>query len=78
MTTLREHLENGTLEGEILEFYKRNVGQVPLCCFECKKIQGKWMISCSWLKQYYSLDEFTEKCLECQEEMKKKMKEGKE
>ena len=73
MTTLREHLERGSLVGKIYEFYLEHKGQVPLCCFENKWINGVWMITCCWLKDYMTFEEFEKKCLQCQKEMEEKL-----
>lgn len=76
MTTLREHLNQGTLVGPILEFYLKNKNKVPLCCFENKKVRGQWLIKCHWLKKYMTFEEFERKCKQCQQEMEEILERG--
>lgn len=74
MTTLREHLEEGTFDEPLKEFFNKHKGSIPLCCHEMKRTNGEWLITCTWLKSWYPLDKFREKCLECQKEIEGRLK----
>lgn len=77
MTTLREHLEEGTFDEVLEKFFLEHKGSTPLCCYEMKRVNGEWVITCSWLKSWYRIEEFKKKCLECQKEIEKRLKERK-
>lgn len=73
MTTIREHLEQGTLKGAILSFYKMYKGNTPLCCYENRLVNGEWLITCTWLHELMIFEDFRKKCLECQEEIERRL-----
>jgi hypothetical protein len=67
VTTVRELFELGQFE-RVRSILKERAGRVPLCCFTMNKDR---QITCDWLKKFYSMEEFTKRCLECQNEMVK-------
>jgi len=73
LTTLREHLEQGTFE-PFRKFFETYKGSIPLCCYDMKKDKkGNWLIRCHWLKDWMSMEKFHKKCAECQKEMEVKL-----
>ena len=67
MTTIRERVERGEREKEMIAFFWKNKGSTPLCCFETN-INQKYR--CGHTKpKYFPLDEFHFICLGCQEEI---------
>lgn len=75
MTTIREYCERETIPPFIREYWEKNKGQVPLCCFETSKTETGWKIKCTWLNAWYSFPEFKMKCMKCQVEIEKYLKE---
>ena len=75
MTTIREHFEQGHYFPEFIEFFHKNYGHTPMCCFSCQKKKGKWMFKCCFLNEWLSEKDFERKCLQCQGEMKEMLKE---
>lgn len=71
MTTIREYCEQGIILDFVRRHWDANKEQVPLCCFETK---GD-LITCTWLKKWYTLKKFHIKCLQCQAEIAKYLKE---
>jgi len=77
MTTIREHLNSGTLEGYRLakKMLQASYGKVPLCCVEARgrrSYNGKRLtiwLKCSFLNKWLTTTAFKQKCLECQDEM---------
>jgi hypothetical protein len=70
MTTIRERIEKGRVE-EATELWKTAKGSVPPCCFEDKLVKGIWKRRCNWLNQWLTTEDFKVKCLECQKEIEK-------
>ena len=74
--TIREWLNTGSKEGYRLAWKMLKVyyGKVPLCRVEVKTRKSSlgristW-IKCSWLKRWYTEKVFRRRCLICQEEM---------
>lgn len=71
MTTIRELCEYPNIPTFAKDFFRMNRGKVPLCCFETKRENSEWLITCSWLKEWYNYSDFKKKCLKCQEEIQK-------
>lgn len=75
-STIRERLEDGSIEQHWIDYFLKYKGHAPLCCHEAKKKEdeGEWKITCSWLKEWFPEKEFKKKCLACQKIIEKKLK----
>ena len=74
MTTLREICNIDDVPKEMVEYFIKNKGQVPLCCFDVKKSDSRLLITCGWLKEWLDFEDFRVKCLKCQEEISEKLR----
>jgi hypothetical protein len=79
LTTVRERIENGQFHSWIINHFVNHKGQVPLCCHSSKKTKKGWIMNCTWLRSQGIKDltfpEFQSKCLECQKEIERQIKE---
>jgi len=74
MTTIREICDIGDVPEQVIEYFNKNKGQTPLCCFNIKKLNTQLLITCEWLKEWMTFEDFKTKCLECQKEISEKLK----
>lgn len=63
MTTIRERVERGERNKEMIAYFWENKGATPLCCFE---IDAKGRVSCSYIKRYIPRNKFNIICSGCQ------------
>jgi len=70
VTTIREYFDSGEL-GIALSYLRLHKGNVPMCCFRIQKNK----ITCGYVKEWLSKEEFTKKCKKCQEYMIKYFRE---
>jgi hypothetical protein len=79
LTTIRERIEDDQFFPWVINHFVKHKGQVPLCCFSNKKTKKGWVLNCTWLRSQgvkdLSFKEFQVKCLECQKEIEKKIRE---
>jgi len=73
MTTVREICETGFVPKQVVEYFVRNRGQTPLCCFEAKKLGSQIVVTCGWLKEWLAPEDFRTRCLRCQGEISEKL-----
>lgn len=64
MTTIRERVERGERDVNMIVFFWKNKGTTPLCCFETN---SKGKVRCGHTKRYLPRDEFKYVCLGCQQ-----------
>ena len=57
----------------LVELRERNKGQTPLCCFETKKLGSQIVVTCGWLREWLTPEDFKMKCLGCQGEISEKL-----
>jgi hypothetical protein len=79
LTTIRERIENDQFFPWVINHFVKHKGQTPMCCYSCKKKKEGWVMNCTWLQSQgirdLSFDEFRVKCLECQKEIEKAIRE---
>lgn len=79
MTTVRERIENNQFFPWVINHFVKHKGQVPLCCFSYTQKKEGWVMNCTWLRSQgikdLPFEEFQIKCLECQKEIERKIRE---
>lgn len=65
MTSIRKKLEGNFLTKGDISFFLKHFQEVPLCCFEIKKANGKILMRCDYL-DWATPEVFRELCLSCQ------------
>jgi hypothetical protein len=68
MTTVREYLELGIINQQIIQYWKTNKGNIPLCCFS-RDQNGNY--TCTYLQKYHPPETFKHLCRKCQSEISK-------